>query len=94
MVINEVRVFDGKGKLKHIIPAEEVMELSEAQFLSWAGITGRKRVREFKDYTCTTCRKKFQSKSTKGAKYCVDCRQFAYKRGKRSAKAKPKLKEN
>jgi len=86
--MSQVRVFDGNGNLKRVISAKQVQAISDERFYKYIGITGEKRRIKYKDYSCVECKIVFQSKSTRGAKYCKDCRKKVYQIRKKNARNK------
>ena len=89
--MNEVRVFDAGGNLKRIISVKELLVISDANIAKYCGITGERKRIKFKNYTCVECKKSFKSNSTRGAKYCPDCRKGVYTKRKRNAREAKKL---
>jgi len=79
----EVKVFDGQGKLKEVISSKEVSRrYDETFFKSQKSLS---RGLTFKKYKCVECKTPFESNSSRGAKYCKDCRKGVYKSRKRRA---------
>jgi len=71
----EVKVFDGCGNLKEVISSEEVSRRYDDAFFKRGPFTPM----TVKTYVCVECKINFESKSTRGAKYCKDCRKKVYK---------------
>jgi len=86
--MNEVRVFDAAGNLKHIISEEELIAISDRQLSRMLSMTGAKRRIKFKWYNCVECKIPFQSNSTSGALYCKDCRKIVHRMRKKNASSK------
>jgi len=78
----EVKVFDKHGNLKNVISSEEVSRKYDEAF-SQGGTTFTRLI--VKTYVCVECKINFESKSSRGAKYCKDCRKIVYKNRKRRA---------
>ena len=76
MMVFQVKVFDEQGNLKEIICADEVLRRSDEVFLNRGKISNRLKM---KSYICVECKIKFESNSSRGAKYCKDCRTKVYK---------------
>lgn len=89
--MNEVRVFDPRGNLKRIITTAELIAISDEQLKNGPTITGARRIIPFTKYRCDSCKKMFESNSTRGAKYCPDCRKGVYTKRKRNAREAKKL---
>lgn len=89
--MNEVRVFDGSGKLKHIISVKKLIAINDLKLQRVVSLTGETRRIKFKKYWCIECRKFFKSNSTRGAKYCAGCRKKVYTIRKKNAKKEAKL---
>ena len=81
----ECKVFDKEGKLKRVISREEVIRLHDETFAGQAFAKGGKTAGRLtvKAYVCVMCKVNFESKSSRGAKYCKDCRPGAYKRSRK-----------
>jgi len=77
----QVKVFDGQGNLKEVISSEEVSRRYDESFLK-GGTYGRLKI---KTYVCVECKTNFESRSSRGAKYCKDCRTNVYKIRKKGA---------
>ena len=82
-VISEVRVFDGKGNLKHVITKDELLKRNMAQMkglLDCARIMldiGGKGKKSSDTIKCQTCGKEVEQKRA-GKKYCSwQCSQIA-----------------
>lgn len=81
----EVRVFDGRGNLKEVISPEEVSRRYDETFYQGGQTFVRLTV---KTYVCVECKINFQSRSSRGAKYCKECRKKVYKIRKRRSHLK------
>lgn len=90
--MNEVKVFNAQGELKHIVSVEELLAISDRKIAGMLGggvsFTGETRRIPFKTYYCNECRVSFKSNSTRGAKYCKDCRKTVYRIRKKNSKNK------
>jgi len=85
--MREVKIFDGKGKLKKIIPKKKVIAKTYKLFKENPYLPKAKL--KMKDYFCAACRIKFKSNSTRGASYCKKCRPAAYRRSKKRKQKEP-----
>jgi len=83
----EVKVFDGCGNLKEVISSEEVSRRYDEAFFK-----GLNRL-TIKTYVCVECKINFESRSSRGAKYCKDCRKSVYKIRKRRSRLRNSHKE-
>jgi len=79
----EVRVFDGRGNLKEVISSEEVSRRYDDAFFKGPGTLKRLTI---KTYVCVECKINFESNSSRGAKYCKECRKSIYKIRKRRSR--------
>lgn len=84
--MNEVRVFDPRGNLKRIITTAELIAISDEQLKNGPTITGARRIIPFTKYKYNSCKKMFESNSTRGAKYCKDCRKKVYRIRKKNGR--------
>lgn len=80
----EIKVFDGRGNLKEVISPEEVSRRHDEAFFKVGATFVRLTV---KTYVCVECKVNFESNSSRGAKYCKDCRNIVYRNRKRRARA-------
>ena len=78
----EVRVFDGRGNLKEVITSEDVSRRYDETFYQGEQTFARLTV---KTYVCVECKVNFESRSSRGDKYCKDCRKIVYRNRKRRA---------
>jgi len=74
-----VKVFDGNGKLKEVISAEEVSRISDENFFQ----AGAFSTRTVKKYVCAECKINFKSMSARTVKYCEGCRNITQRKRKR-----------
>jgi len=88
--MNQVRVFDAGGKLKHIVSEKELIAISDRELSRIISFTGEKRRIKFKWYKCVECQSDFKSNSTKGAKWCPDCRKKVYSIRKKNSRKENK----
>ena len=84
----EIKVFDAKGDLLKVISKAEAIARND-ELIKNPPSPYKARL-TMKGYTCSKCRKGFESNSTNGATYCLKCRPEAYKLIKRRKRKEKK----